>query len=107
MSDHLRGPWKAVITDESRTVAWFDLEGATAKATFADDVFIVAIVRDSGLPAGDGPAFTPQPAWFEADMAHEIECPLIDDADERLSLKSRWAQAQAMAAGLNAAGGGA
>lgn len=104
-ANHLTGPWRAVIYDENRSAAYLDYSTAASSAHFADDGFIVAIVRDSAMPEGEGPAFKPPAAFFDVDLAHEIECALHDPVHEELSLERRWEQARAMAAGLNAAGG--
>lgn len=95
--------WTPVIFDENRQRAYLDLDTASSKARFAEDGFIVAIVRDTAMPEGQGPAYTPQRAFMARDVAHEAECHLEDPVDELLSLRAHWARACVMAGALNGA----
>lgn len=98
--DHLRGPWQAVIS--SRAVAYPDL--ATVRIELGDDAeFDISVRRGSALPDDDG--YLPF-SYRSGDVAYEICDVWMDgDGDPSVSAQARWAQAQAMAAGLNVGGG--
>lgn len=108
ISDHLRGPWVAVLSDISGFV--FPTVTDAIESIGEEEEVEIAVVRGSALPNdrnGTSGTLLRRPGSFSAgDLAYEIECYLVDPDDESLGAEARWAQAQAMAAGLNAAGGG-
>jgi hypothetical protein len=90
ISDHLRGPWQAVLSTEGTIVSGLDELEAGESADFC-------IVRASAIPVdGDWPRV------FSGDDVIELWEGLEPDEAE-----IRWVQVQAMVAGLNAAGGAA
>lgn len=98
-TEHLRGPWQAVIShagdayDGVRT-ARIEL-GATGEVD-------ISVRRGTAAP-DDG--YLPG-TYRPGDIAYEIEDVLITDRDDpSVAADARYAQAVAMAAGLNAAGG--
>lgn len=95
--------WVPIILDENRRVAYLDIEPAVDKAAFADDGFVVSVVRDSARPGGCGPAYTPQTAFMSRDVAYEVECSIQDPVDDQLSLRTHWSRARVAAAAFNAA----
>jgi hypothetical protein len=85
-ADHLRGPWEAVLSSEGCVISGLD-ELETSEG--AD----ISICRGSAIPVdGDWPSV------FSGEDVIELWDDLEFDEAE-----IRWAQAQAMAAGLNAA----
>ena len=98
------GPWRAVIADQTRTI-YPDFKAALDAHSFADDVVTISVRRDSALPDGDGDKLPT--AWLDADCAYEITAELIDDVSTNCGAEVRYAQARAMASGLNAVQAGA
>jgi hypothetical protein len=96
-AEHLRGPWQAVIAcagDAYDSVR-------TARIELGMDGEVDISVRRGSAAPDDG--------WLPGihqtgDVAYELEyVPLTPDGDESVAAEARFAQAQAMAAGLNAA----
>jgi hypothetical protein len=92
MTDHLEGPWTAVLSDGDG-YAVDDLG-----ELFADSEVEISIRRDTALPDDEGKL----PGSFNGGDLIEVFGDYFGEGGE-----PRWAQAQAMAAGLNAAGGAA
>lgn len=100
--DHLRGPWSAVLSCDGycyNTVAeaLADLD--------PDDEMTISVRRGSALPHG-GPN-DPDPVlpgtYASGDCIFEIDVYLGGDGDLSTGCAARYAQAEAMAEGLNAA----
>jgi hypothetical protein len=91
-ADFLRGPWQAVLSVGGDIIP--DLSEA-----YDGDVDI-CIVRSSAIPVTAEDDVWEWPKRFSGDDMIELWDDIEPDEAER-----RWAQAQAMAAGLNAAGG--
>ncbi len=88
ISEHLRGPWQVVLSTEGTIISGLDELETGEDADFC-------IVRASAIPVdGDWPRV------FSGDDVIELWEDLEPDEAE-----IRLVQAQAMAAGLNAAGG--
>lgn len=89
MNDHLTGPWMAVLSDSDGYTAdsFADIEG--------DEVHI-SIRCGTALPDEEGKL----PGTYNSDDLIEVFEDYIEEG-----ARSRWVQAQAMAAGLNTAGG--
>ncbi|MEU4640870.1 hypothetical protein [Micromonospora sp. NPDC023814] len=105
ITEALRGPWLAVLAD--RTGAVYPTYAEAAKVLFDDTEMTIQVVRDSAEPVDDEDAEgmrLPQ-QYFAGDLIFEIDAFLVDEEDPALGAKARYAQAQAMADGLNAAGG--
>jgi len=101
ISEHLRGPWQAVLAEPDGHVH-ASVEEAIEELGEEEEVDI-AVVRGTAVPTiRDGGLRRPG-SYAEGDVAHEISCWLTDPDDESMGAAARWAQAQAMAAGLNAA----
>jgi hypothetical protein len=97
--DHLRGPWQAVIS--ARGDAYDGVRTALIELGEEGEVDI-SVRRGSAAP-DDGclPG-----SYHTGDVAYELEYVyLVDPDDPSVGAEARFAQAQAMAAGLNAAGG--
>jgi hypothetical protein len=95
ISDALRGPWVAILTDNygwPRTVDDFEEGG--------NDIPEIAVVRGSAAPNGPAGIYCRPGSYQSDDLLYEIDC--FDDRDE---LAMRWEQAQAVADALNALAG--
>jgi hypothetical protein len=93
-TDHLRGPWRAILADECGDVV-DSLDGFEP-----DDEVTITIRRGSALPDEDGEL----PGTYRSGDIIELWDGLyVEDGDPSTDAPARWAQAQAMAAGLNAA----
>lgn len=97
-AEALAGPWQAVLADrfgEVMTIDEFD-----EWQVDPDDVKVV-IVRGTAVPTDrhDTGELRLPGSWRSDDRLVEF-----DDFEEPEEVEARWAQAQAMAAGLNAAG---
>lgn len=98
-TEALAGPWEAVLSDLYGNVATLD-EVREWPEDDLDEVR-VSIARRSALPAGpdaDGEKKLPG-SYNGGDLL--IEWADFEEYDE---VETRWVQAEAMAAGLNAAG---
>lgn len=93
-ADTLRGPWHAVLTTDDGFVI-DNLDGLNP-----DDEVSISIRRGTSLPDEDGHA---PGGGFSGDMIELWEHLYVEDGDPSTDAPARWAQAQAMAAGLNAA----
>lgn len=105
ISEHLTGPWRAVLHDTDGFV-WPSVDEAIEDHGDDEEV-TVAVVRGSALPNdrdGTTGVLLRMPGHrLSGDVAHEVDCYLVDPDDESTGAAARFAQAQAMAAGLNAA----
>lgn len=108
-TDYLRGPWHVVLADRDGFV-YDSLTDLIQDHADADEVSI-SIRRGTALPVADADVDqgddddmdnTRLPGSYKADDLIEIFDDYVEEGAEM-----RWAQAQAMAAGLNAAGGAA
>lgn len=100
-SQHLTGPWQAVISSGGDAY-----DGVrTALIELGEEGEVDISVR-RGTAAPDD-AYLPG-SHHTGDVAYELEnVYLVDPDDASVGAEARFAQAQAMAAGLNAAGGAA
>lgn len=97
-SDFLRGPWQAVLS-----VGGEILDRTQTFDTLApDDEVEISIRRGSALPDEDG--YLPG-TCRSGDLIVLWDDLYVEDGDPSTDAPARWAQAQAMAAGLNAVGG--
>lgn len=105
-TEHLVGPWRAVLADDQNYI-YPDLETAIDSLGIDDTEMSVAIVRAGILlPALAEPGGLPRlPEWPQpVDVAYQANCYLVAESeDEPLNADRLYVQAQAMAAGLNAA----
>lgn len=93
----LAGRWEAVIAD---TYGWVTSLDEVARGDDAAGEFRIAIVRGSAAPTGpDVDGMRRLPGSYKGDD-HLVEWLGLEDYDE---ITARWVQAEAMAAGLNAA----
>ncbi len=102
-SDHLRGPWQAVLAECHGDVYASVAEAIHELGEDFDEELTVSVVRGTAAPTHD----QMPGSWRSADRIFELEVWLVDPDDEGCGAEARFAQAQAMAAGLNAAGGAA
>jgi hypothetical protein len=79
ISEHLRGPWKAVLSDEQGRV--YDDPADAPRGTFLE----TSIRRGSALPESDG------------------VLPGVLDSVDLIDVAAEWEQVKAMVDGLNAA----
>lgn len=101
-SDHLTGPWRAVISH--RGEAYDSLRTASIELGQEGEVDI-SVRRGTALAHEDDDGYLPG-SYHTGDVAYELENVYIEDPDDpSVGAEARFAQAQAMAAGLNAAGG--
>lgn len=99
-SEHLRGPWQAILSQAGDVLDGTDPLGDLNP----DDEVDISIRRGSALPDEDGSL----PGSYRSGDAIELwDDMYVEDGDPSTDADARWAQAQAMAAGLNAAGGAA
>jgi hypothetical protein len=105
-SVHLAGPWQAVLA-ESDGFVYDSVADALENAEDPEGEFTVTVVRGSAMPNDRSGCRLRLPGSFlSGDKAYELDDVYLDgDGDESVSAVARFAQAQAMAAGLNAAGG--
>jgi hypothetical protein len=94
---HLRGPWQAVISNGID--AYDGIRTALIELGQAGEVAI-SVRRGTAAP-DDG--YLPG-SHQTGDVAYEIDGVFLDEDDPSVGADARWVQAQAMAAGLNAAG---
>lgn len=103
-TDHLRGPWSAVLADESGYT--YESVDEALSDLGPDEEMQISIRRGTALPRTDIDDVDARlPGEFRTgDCIFEIEVYLGEDGDPSTSCEARYAQAEAMAAGLNAAG---
>lgn len=107
--------WQAVIADNygyifaATHLRWPDgrlhpsSETTTATVRESDCREVtVSIVRGAAAPIGGDGGWNRLPGTYRSgDVAHTEDIELDHGDDDSVSLETRWAQAQAMAAGLN------
>lgn len=103
--EHLRGPWLAVLANRGDVYPTFEM----AAEMLPDDAEMdISIVRGSALPVdnedGEGMREARTSVNYDVgDIAMETDAWLVDPDDDSCGAEARYAQAQAMAEGLNAA----
>ena len=103
MSAHLSGPWSAYIAEDDGFV-YDSIDDVRENAEDPEGEFTIVIVRGSALPDDrSGIRLRLPGSCMVGDTAHEMDDVYLDEEDASVGLEARWAQAQAMAAGLNAA----
>ncbi|MEU5946274.1 hypothetical protein ABZ793_12015 [Micromonospora sp. NPDC047465] len=98
-ADALRGPWQACLTDDYGFVL-DNLDDSDP----ADEVRI-SIRRGSALPKDRHGNLRLPGTCLSGDVIDLWDGIYVEDGDLSTDAAARWAQAQAMADGLNAAGG--
>lgn len=94
----LAGPWQTIISAGGDQ--YTDLD--TARLELGDEGEItISICRDSALPED---AVMPG-SYLTSDVAYTVDDVYLGDDDGDLSAEAELARAEAMCAGLNAAGG--
>lgn len=105
-AEHLRGPWAAILADSMGFVYESEADARENAEDPENEEFEVSVRRGTAAatrPAGDR-ARLPG-SYSVGDLAYEIDDVWMNDEDDSVTVAARFAQAQAMAAGLNAAGG--
>jgi len=97
-AEHLRGPWKAVLSLHGEVIGGDD---PFAELIPSDEVDI-SIRRGTALPDKDDEDSLPR-TCRSGDVIDLWDDLYVEDGDPSTDAAARWAQAQAMAAGLNAA----
>ena len=95
----LRGPWRAVLADEYG----FVLDNLDDSSP--DDEVRISIRRGSALPTERHDNLRLPGTCLSGDVIDLWDCIYVEDGDPSTDAPARWTQAQAMADGLNAAGG--
>lgn len=108
MTDNIRaealaGPWQAVLADRYGNV-YPSVAAALEEAEDPDEEVLISVVRGTATPTDRGGDLHAPGTHHSGDVVFEIEAYLEDD-DPSVGAEARFAQAEAMAAGLNAAGG--
>lgn len=102
---HLAGPWQAVLATRDGFV--LDSIEEAIEDFGEDEEVRITIVRDTAVPTDrngtTGDVLRLPGSYKSGDMIFELEAYLTDPDDESMGAAARWAQAQAMCAGLNAA----
>lgn len=104
-TEHLRGPWLAVLANRGDVYPTFEM----AAEMLPDDAeMTISVVRGTALPVDNEDADGMRTAsscksYNVGDEIFEIDAWLIDPDDAGCGAEARYAQAQAMADGLNAA----
>ncbi|XTZ17073.1 hypothetical protein ACQSSU_06750 [Micromonospora echinospora] len=101
-NDHLRGPWLAVLADHTGDV--YPTFALAADVLVPETQMNIRIVRGSAMPVGDDDYMRLADEYDAADEIFEIDAPLIDDDYPSVGAQARYAQAKAMADGLNHVG---
>lgn len=106
--EHLTGPWVAILSDSDG----FVYESVADLRDSAEDpdgeMFEISVRRGTAAvirPAGDRGRLPG--SCRSGDVAYELDDVWLNDEDDSIGVAARFAQAQAMAAGLNMAGGAA
>lgn len=99
-ANHLTGPWAAVISHQGESYDSI----RTALAELGQDGEVdISVRRGTALAHEDDDGYLPG-SYRTADVAYELDdVYLVDPDDPSVGAEARFAQAQAMAAGLNAA----
>jgi hypothetical protein len=100
---HLSGPWQAVLSH--RGESYPDMRTAQIELGENGEVDI-SVRRGTALAHEDDYPYLPS-SYNSGDVAYKLDGIYFSDGDPSTDAEARWAQAQAMAAGLNAAGGAA
>lgn len=96
ISEHLRGPWKAILAQGAEVLEGPDPLGDLDPSDEVD----ISIRRGSALPDSDG--FL-NGTYASGDIIELWDDLYVEDGDPSTDADARWLQAQAMADGLNAA----
>jgi hypothetical protein len=107
INEHLRGPWVAVLTDRSGFVYESVAVAVEDLGEDYDEEVEISVRRGSAAPADRFGNLRTPGSYSTGDLAYETEAYLVDPGDASVGAEARYVQAQAMAAGLNAAGGAA
>ncbi len=99
-NDYLRGPWQAVLSH--RGESYPDMRTALIELGHKGEVDI-SVRRGTALAHEDDDGYLPS-SYNSGDVAYELEGVYFSDGDPSTDAEARWVQAQAIAAGLNAAG---
>lgn len=107
LTEFLTGPWVAVLADHHGYIYESFTDALAEFGENHDHEMKVCIVRGTALPSAPSEDDVPQLPWsyLSADKVFELEPWLVDPDDAGTGAEARFAQAQAMATGLNAAGG--
>lgn len=102
--EHLTGPWHAYLADRDGFV-YESVADALENAEDTEDEFQITVVRGTALPNDRSGCRLRLPGSNHCgDRAYEIDDVYLEDPDDpTVGAEARLLQAQAMAAGLNAA----
>lgn len=106
INSHLRGPWVAVLADDDGDVyATFD-DAVTELGPDWSTEMTIRVVRGTALPTEGltDEALRLPGSYSTGDVVLDLDDVwLVDPDDDSIGAEARYLQAQAMAAGLNAA----
>lgn len=97
----IAGPWRAVLADIDDRTVYDSVEAARAELGYDGEV-MVAVVRGTAMPQEIAGRLYRPGVYDAGDLAYEVDGYVVD-ADASLGAAARYAQARAMAAGLNLA----
>lgn len=105
MSEHLKGPWIAVLADRYGFV-YESLADALENAEDPEfETFEISVRRGTAAVIKPAGVRSRLPGSYSCgDLAYEIDDVYLNDDDDSVGGEARYEQAKAMAAGLNAAG---
>jgi hypothetical protein len=103
-AEHLRGPWAAFLCDSSGFI-YTSAEDLRENAEDPEgEDFEISVRRETAAAAKPAGCRDRLPGTCHSgDIAYELSDVWLDDEDPSVGVEARYAQAQAMAAGLNAA----
>lgn len=97
------GPWLAVLADRAGDV--YPTYAMAADILLPESEMTISIVRATAMPVGEDDSFRLPEQHNTGDLISQTDAYLIDDEDDSVGAEAKYAQALAMAAGLNAVSG--
>jgi hypothetical protein len=99
----LAGPWRAVLADLNGDV-YASVAAAPEGVEDQDEPVTISVVRGTALPVDRGGDLCAPGTYHSGDVAYELDGVDLEDDDPSVGADARFIQAEAMSAGLNAAG---
>jgi hypothetical protein len=106
INEHLHGPWVAVLADRHGFAYESFAEALEDLGAEHDEEMRISVRRGTAAPIWRYGNLRNPGSYSSGDLAYELDdVLLIEPDDASIGAEARYAQAQAMAAGLNAASG--
>ncbi|MDR7278916.1 hypothetical protein [Catenuloplanes atrovinosus] len=106
-TEHLTGPWRAILADADGFVYPDFATALLELGAESEEEMQIRVARGTALPndrgGKTGTLLRLPGSYTVGDQAYEIEAYLVDEDDPSIGAEARYAQALAMADGLNAA----